>query len=121
VGFANSHSKTTFVVTFSFILLIPCERTSNYISCVVAVQLWFQGQGRENHLAKKEKIFLVVIMPDGSKLMSLHVALFGFPLMTNCNPNIKLLLLVMMFRIKPRDFIPIVIITYEMLSPTLFS
>ncbi|GAU16293.1 hypothetical protein TSUD_299250 [Trifolium subterraneum] len=40
-------------VTFTKVLLIPCEKltgTANYNIWAASVKLWFQGQGREDHL-----------------------------------------------------------------------
>ncbi|KAJ1421323.1 Zinc finger, CCHC-type superfamily [Sesbania bispinosa] len=54
----SSHSNTTSAVTFTTVPLIPCEKltgTSNYSSWAAAVQLWFQGQGRSDHLTKQAK------------------------------------------------------------------
>ncbi|KAJ1431706.1 hypothetical protein SESBI_06942 [Sesbania bispinosa] len=54
----GSDSNTTSAVTFTTVPLIPCEKltgTSNYSSWAAAVQLWFQGQGRADHLTKQAK------------------------------------------------------------------
>ncbi|KAK6150524.1 hypothetical protein DH2020_015456 [Rehmannia glutinosa] len=42
--------------TFTNVPLIPCEKltgTANYSTWAAAVHLWFQGQGREDHLTKQ--------------------------------------------------------------------
>jgi hypothetical protein len=43
-------------VTFTKVPLIPCEKltgTANYNVWAASVKLWFQGQGREDHLTKQ--------------------------------------------------------------------
>ena len=50
-----------------------CEKligTSNYSSWAAAVQLWFQGQGRVDHLTKQAKDIPCNVKPNGYKLMS---------------------------------------------------
>ena len=51
----TTKSTTTSVVTFTTIPLIPCEKLigTNYSTWAAAVQLWFQGQGRTDHLTTK--------------------------------------------------------------------
>lgn len=48
--------RDTDFVSFTKVLLIPCEKltgTSNYNIWVVAVKIWFHGQGFEDHLTIK--------------------------------------------------------------------
>ncbi|GAU43000.1 hypothetical protein TSUD_188740 [Trifolium subterraneum] len=45
-------------VTFTKVPLIPCEKltgTANYNIWAASVKLWFQGQGREDHLTKEAR------------------------------------------------------------------
>jgi len=55
---SSGPASAPYAVTFTYIPLIPCELltgTTNYSTWAIAVQLWFQGQGRGNHLATQVK------------------------------------------------------------------
>jgi hypothetical protein len=55
MSFGTSASASV-AATFTNVPLIPCEKLiglANYSSWLAAVQLWFEGQGREDHLAKQ--------------------------------------------------------------------
>lgn len=54
----GSTSDSAAAVTFTNVPLIPCEKltgTANYGTWTATVQLWFQGQGRDDHLTKQAK------------------------------------------------------------------